>query len=99
MNTRCQNHRSRDDGRPPGARAMRHCRSARLPSGRSRSVRIPAQRLELELTESVLMEASLNDNGALLELRAAGHRLAIDDFGSGYSSLDYLRRFPVDRIK
>ena len=60
---------------------------------------VPAQRLELELTESVLMEASQDNNDVLLQLRAGGHRLAIDDFGSGYSSLDYLRRFPVDRIK
>jgi len=60
---------------------------------------VPPQRLELELTESVLMEASQDNNEVLLQLRADGHRLAIDDFGSGYSSLEYLRRFPVDRIK
>lgn len=60
---------------------------------------LPADRIELELTESVLMEASLEHNDMLLRLRQAGHRIAIDDFGTGYSSLDYLRRFPLDRIK
>jgi diguanylate cyclase (GGDEF)-like protein/PAS domain S-box-containing protein len=56
-------------------------------------------RLELELTESVLMGASIEHNDALLRLRRSGLRIAIDDFGTGYSSLDYLRRFHVDRIK
>jgi PAS domain S-box-containing protein len=60
---------------------------------------LPPQLLELELTESVLMEASRDNNHLLLRLREAGHRIAVDDFGSGYSSLDYLRRYPVDRIK
>jgi diguanylate cyclase (GGDEF)-like protein/PAS domain S-box-containing protein len=57
------------------------------------------QRLELELTESVLMQVSGAHNDALLRLRKNGHRIAIDDFGTGYSSLEYLGRFPVDRIK
>jgi diguanylate cyclase (GGDEF)-like protein len=60
---------------------------------------VPPQCLELELTESVLMEASSGHNNMLLRFRNRGYRLAIDDFGSGYSSLDYLRRYPVDRIK
>jgi len=55
--------------------------------------------LELELTETVLMEASREHGDALARLRKLGVRLAIDDFGTGYSSLDYLRRFPADRIK
>ena len=57
------------------------------------------QRLELELTESVL----LNDSKLALEtlgrLKAMGVRLAIDDFGTGYSSLSYLRRIPIDKLK
>ncbi|MGD1065671.1 MAG: EAL domain-containing protein [Vulcanimicrobiaceae bacterium] len=61
--------------------------------------RVPASRLEIELTESVLMEASRSHNAALLTLRDMGLRIAIDDFGTGYSSLDYLRRFHVQRIK
>jgi diguanylate cyclase (GGDEF)-like protein/PAS domain S-box-containing protein len=55
--------------------------------------------VELELTESVLMEASLEHSTALQHLREMGLRIAIDHFGTGYSSLDYLRRFRVDRIK
>jgi diguanylate cyclase (GGDEF)-like protein/PAS domain S-box-containing protein len=61
--------------------------------------RVPAARLEIELTESVLMDASRSHNAALITLRAMGLRIAIDDFGTGYSSLDYLRRFHVQRIK
>jgi diguanylate cyclase (GGDEF)-like protein/PAS domain S-box-containing protein len=60
---------------------------------------MPANKLELELTETVLMAASTDHNDVLNRLRQAGIKLAIDDFGVGYSSLDYLRRFPVDRIK
>jgi EAL domain-containing protein (putative c-di-GMP-specific phosphodiesterase class I) len=60
---------------------------------------VPPQRLEFELTESVLMDASRERGDVLLRLRRAGFRIAIDDFGTGYSSLEYLRRFPVDRIK
>ena len=60
---------------------------------------VPPQRVELELTESVLMGASRDHGDTLLRLRKSGLRIAIDDFGIGYSSLDYLRRFPVDRVK
>jgi diguanylate cyclase (GGDEF)-like protein/PAS domain S-box-containing protein len=60
---------------------------------------LPARQLELELTETVLMEASREHSDVLDRLREKGVRLAIDDFGVGYSSLDYLRRFPADRIK
>ncbi len=60
---------------------------------------LPPHLLEIELTESVLMEASREHNDVLLRLRKMGVRIAIDDFGTGYSSLDYLARFPVDRIK
>jgi len=60
---------------------------------------LPPSKLELELTETVLMAASRDHNDVLQRLRDRGIRLAIDDFGVGYSSLDYLRRFPVDRIK
>jgi EAL domain-containing protein (putative c-di-GMP-specific phosphodiesterase class I) len=60
---------------------------------------LQAPRLELELTESVLMAVSSEHNDTLLRLRKAGHRIAIDDFGTGYSSLEYLGRFPVNRIK
>ena len=55
--------------------------------------------LELELTESMLMEAADATIGILSRLRMRGIRLAIDDFGTGYSSLSYLKHFPIDRIK
>ena len=60
---------------------------------------IAADRLELELTESMLLDTSKRHGDALERLRAAGFRLAIDDFGTGYSSLDYLRSFHVSRLK
>jgi diguanylate cyclase (GGDEF)-like protein len=60
---------------------------------------LPAHRLELEITETVLLQRS-NDNIRILqELSALGISIALDDFGTGYSSLSYLRLFRFDRIK
>jgi diguanylate cyclase (GGDEF)-like protein/PAS domain S-box-containing protein len=63
------------------------------------ATRIEPQNLELELTESVLMQDAESAVVTLLALKAMGVRLAIDDFGTGYSSFTYLRRFPVDTLK
>lgn len=60
---------------------------------------LPACRLELEITESVLLQDDADVMRTLFALRALGVRIAMDDFGTGYSSLSYLRRFPFDKIK
>ncbi len=56
-------------------------------------------RLELEITESVLMRSAEETVNTLKTLKAMGARIAADDFGTGYSSLSYLRRFPIDTLK
>lgn len=56
-------------------------------------------RIEIEVTESVLLDDNDDVRDGLRKLRAAGVRIALDDFGTGYSSLSYLRRFEVDKIK
>lgn len=62
-------------------------------------VPMPAEFLELEITESILMKNADTDIEALQALSAMGMRFAIDDFGTGYSSLTYLKRFPIDILK
>lgn len=60
---------------------------------------LPPQRLELEVTETALLDDSEATIEILHQLRALGVRVSLDDFGVGYSSLSYLRKFPFDRIK
>jgi diguanylate cyclase (GGDEF)-like protein len=60
---------------------------------------LPAEHLELEITESNAMQNAENTIHTLRELKAAGVRISMDDFGTGYSSLNYLKRFPIDTLK
>src|SRR3984893_13964052 len=60
---------------------------------------LPARQLELEITETLLLEKSSQVLATLHALRSLGVRISMDDFGTGYSSLSYLRSFPFDKIK
>jgi diguanylate cyclase (GGDEF)-like protein/PAS domain S-box-containing protein len=60
---------------------------------------LDARHLELEITETFLMQDAVSTGIVLQELKDMGIRLALDDFGTGYSSLSYLRRFPIDTLK
>ena len=61
--------------------------------------RIAPSTIEIELTESVLMEVTQQHNDRFERLRQLGVRIAIDDFGTGYSSLSYLANYPINRVK
>ena len=64
-----------------------------------KETRLDPSRLELEITESVLLDSGEVSALSFNTLRAAGVRIALDDFGTGYSSLTYLHKYPVDKIK
>src|SRR5688500_755606 len=64
-----------------------------------RASRLQPQLLELELTESLLVENVEHAMGVMGKLKAIGTAISIDDFGTGYSSLGYLKRFPIDSLK
>jgi diguanylate cyclase (GGDEF)-like protein/excisionase family DNA binding protein len=64
-----------------------------------RATGAPADRLVLEVTESVLIGEASSPTAVLQRLKALGIRLMLDDFGTGYSSLNYIKRFPIDGLK
>ncbi len=68
-------------------------------AGALRASGLPGRRLEVEITESVLLHSQAAVLEALNALRAMGVRIAMDDFGTGYSSLSQLRSFPFDKLK
>jgi diguanylate cyclase (GGDEF)-like protein len=81
------------------AHQVRHQNIPNMVENALKKTGYPADRLELELTESALMQREEETVSMLHSLRAHGIRLAIDDFGTGYSSLSYLKRFPIDVLK
>nr|WP_049961935.1 EAL domain-containing protein [Methylobacterium sp. B34] len=80
-------------------RQFRHSDLTQLVRSALRTSGLAAPRLELEVTESVFLEATPAINATLAKLREMGVRLSLDDFGTGYSSLSYLRRIAFDKIK
>ena len=78
---------------------LRHAGLPRLINRLLHTYQLPAGSLELEVTETSLMEDIQTAAGHLLGLRRSGARIAIDDFGTGYSSLSYLKSLPLDKIK
>jgi diguanylate cyclase (GGDEF)-like protein/PAS domain S-box-containing protein len=80
-------------------RQFRHSDLPHLVRSALRASGLAAARLELEVTESVFLEATPAINATLSKLREMGVRLSLDDFGTGYSSLSYLRRLAFDKIK
>jgi EAL domain-containing protein (putative c-di-GMP-specific phosphodiesterase class I) len=64
-----------------------------------RDTGFPVSRLELEITESVVMQGTQQSHRVMEQLKEMGVRIVLDDFGTGYSSLSYLVRFPIDTLK
>ncbi len=81
------------------ARQLRQRQFAKRLAATLARYHVPPGQLELEVTESQLMDNPADAKDALVELKELGVRLSIDDFGTGYSSLSHLRKFPVDYIK
>ncbi len=80
-----------------GAAVARQCRGAIVSALASSGLQ--AERFEIEITESALLEKTEQTLQTLNQLRSLGVRISMDDFGTGYSSLNYLRSFPFDKIK
>ena len=101
-----QNKRWQETGLPPitvavnlSAQQFRQKGIVDTVAGLLRASRLEARYLELELTETMMMHSVDEVIVTLEELKALGVQITVDDFGIGYSSLNYLKRFPVDRLK
>ncbi len=101
-----QNKAWQDSGLPPvrvavnlSVRQLRNARFAEKVAEILDDTGLDAQWLEVELTESMVMQYAKDTMGILWQLKSMGVRLSIDDFGTGYSSLNYLKRLPVDTLK
>jgi len=81
------------------ARQFSHSRLPQTVAAALKASGLPARNLELEVTESLIMQDIELSARTLRELKAMGITLAVDDFGTGYSSLAYLKRFPLDILK
>ena len=101
-----ENKRWQDSGLPPvrmavnlSVRQLRNVRFAEKVAEILDDTGLAPEWLEVELTESMLMQHAHDMMGILWQLKSIGVRLSIDDFGTGYSSLNYLKRLPVDTLK
>jgi len=81
------------------ARQFQHPDFIHLVQRTLRDTGLPAEKLELEITESAVMQDAEKTIATLNALHTLGVTLSIDDFGTGYSSLSYLKRFPIDTLK
>jgi len=81
------------------ARQIKNIETANLIVNTLAKVGLNSRNLDVELTESSLMEGHRNPNEVLAELKRTGVSISIDDFGTGYSSLSYLKQFPIDNLK
>ncbi|SNT20885.1 PAS domain S-box-containing protein/diguanylate cyclase (GGDEF) domain-containing protein [Noviherbaspirillum humi] len=107
LNTACEQNRAwQDEGLPPisvsvnlSARQFNQDDLVESVAGTLDRVGLASRHLELELTESIVMNSAEVFVSKLQELESLGVRLSIDDFGTGYSSLSYLKRFPLHHLK
>jgi EAL domain-containing protein (putative c-di-GMP-specific phosphodiesterase class I) len=75
------------------------CKLRHVVEGTLRRAALPANELKLEITETAVMEDEPHVIGVLRDLRSLGVRISLDDFGSGYSSLNYVKELPLDSLK
>lgn len=107
LETACRQMRAWQDAQLPlqrvavnlSARQFRNPDLSQRIAGILHENRLPAHYLELEVTESMVMQNPADATGVLSRLKAMGITIAVDDFGTGYSSLSYLKRLPIDLLK